>query len=145
MPTIRRSRTIGAAPEEVWRVVSDPERLPAWWPGVQRVEEVSADAWTNVLASPRGKTVRADYTLVDVEPLRRLTWRQEVEESPFERIMWESLTHLELEELKDEQTRVELTGRVKLRGFSRFGGIQVRRAIGRQLTEALEGLEELVG
>ena len=38
MPTVVRSRTVGAAPQMLWDVVSDPVRLPEWWPGVTRVE-----------------------------------------------------------------------------------------------------------
>jgi hypothetical protein len=34
---------------------------------------------------------------------------------------------------------------MKLRGFARLGGLQVRRATGRTLDGALEGLEALVG
>src|SRR5436190_2936360 len=133
MPTVSRTRSVPAAPEEVWRVVSDPQRLADWWPGVQRVEDASPEAWTMVLSSPRGKTVRADYTLEDVEALRRLVWRHEVEESPFERILSESLTEVELEPRGDDVTRVGLKVRHKPRGFARFGYVQLRRAAVRQL------------
>ena len=37
---VRRERVVSAAPAEVWRVVSDPTRLAAWWPGVKRVERI---------------------------------------------------------------------------------------------------------
>ena len=144
MPTITRSRTLRADPEEVWRVVSDPEHLPRWWPQVQRVEDVTGDAWTTVLASPKGRTVRADYTLIEEEPLRRRHWRHEVEESPFERILSNSTYLVELGAGGAGETRVELTAELKLRGFARFGGIQVRRATARQLDGALEGLGHAV-
>ena len=136
--------SVSASPGDVWRLISDPWRLPAWWPGVQRVEEATELAWTKVLGSPRGKTVRADYTLVDSEPERRLVWRQEVEESPFERILAESLTEIGLEP-DDGYTRVRMVARMKLRGFARFGSFQVRRAAGRQLSAALDGIEAAVG
>jgi uncharacterized protein YndB with AHSA1/START domain len=142
--TITRARTVPAPPGEVWRLVSDPWRLPAWWPGVQRVEEATERAWTTVLASPRGKTVRADYTLVDFDPEERLVWRHEVEESPFERILSESLTEIGLEP-EDGATKVRLVARMKLRGFARFGSIQVRRAAARQLNEALDGIAAALG
>jgi uncharacterized protein YndB with AHSA1/START domain len=144
LATITRARTVPAPPAEVWRLVSDPWRLPAWWPGVQRVEEASERAWTKVLASPRGKTVRADYTLVDFDPEQRLIWRHEVEESPFERILSESTTEIGLEP-EDGATKVRLVARMRLRGFARFGSIQVRRATGRQLNEALDGIEAALG
>jgi carbon monoxide dehydrogenase subunit G len=141
---VSRAAELGASPEDVWRVLSDPHRLPAWWPGVERVEEVSAGAWTKVLrASKAAKAVRADFTLEDVEPLQGLSWRQEVEESPFERIMSEARYHFELRP-DGERTRVGVTARVKLRGFSRLGYLQVRHATARRLDEALDGLAELV-
>jgi uncharacterized protein YndB with AHSA1/START domain len=144
VPTVSRTRKVQAAPEEVWRLVNDPERLPDWWPGVRRVEDVSPGAWTNVLYSPRGKTVRADYTLVEARPLRQLVWRQEVEESPFERILSESLTEIALEPDDRGSTRVRLTVRHRPRGFARFGFIQMRLAAARHLEGALDGLESLL-
>jgi uncharacterized protein YndB with AHSA1/START domain len=142
MPTVSRTRTVLAAPDEVWRVLSDPDQLPRWWPAVKRVEDVSADAFTMVLSSSRGKTVRADYTLLEVEPLARLIWRQEVEESPFERILRQSVTELKLVP-EGSATRVELTERNATRGFARFGGLQLRRAMRRRLDEALDSLAGL--
>ena len=124
--------------------MSDPQRLPQWWPGVQRVEEASPEAWTTVLSSPRGKSVRADYTLVESEPLRRLVWRHEVAESPFERILRESLTELVLEPDGSDVTEVGLTLRQRPRGFARLGLIQLRQAAVRQAEGALEGLDALV-
>jgi uncharacterized protein YndB with AHSA1/START domain len=135
---------VRAAPPDVWKIVSDPEHLPRWWPGVTRVEEATPEAWTTVLASPRGKSVRADYTLVEAEALERLVWRQEVEESPFERILHEAVTELTLAPA-DDGTEVGIKLRQRPRGFARFGFIQLRRAAGRQLDEALEALDAVVG
>jgi uncharacterized protein YndB with AHSA1/START domain len=142
--TVARSRTLDASPAAVWRVVSDPYRLPAWWPLVQRVEEASPEAWTKVLSSPKGKTVRADYTLLESEPERRLVWRQEVEETPFERLMSDAVTEIGLKPEGDGATEVRLTARMSLRGFARLGGLQFRRATARRLESALEGLEAVV-
>ena len=142
MPTVSARRTLDAPPDEVWRLVSDPERLPAWWPRVTRVEEASEEAWTSVLTSPRGKSVRADYTRVEAEPWTRLSWRQELAESPFERILAESVTSLSLERANGG-TSVELTLRQRSRGFARFGWVQLRRAAARQVDEALDALEAI--
>ena len=136
---------MGVAPEEVWRAVSDPDRLPTWWPGVTRVEEVTAESWTTVLMSPKGKAVRADYTRVKAEEPRLLTWRHEVEESPFERILTESTTAVTLEPEDGGSTKITLTTRYSPRGFARLGFAQMRRAAGKQLDGALEGLERLFG
>ena len=143
MPTVRRSRTVAAPPERVWELVSDPHHLPRWWPGVQRVEEASDESWTKVLRSPKGRAVRADYTRVDADPPRRLVWRQEVEESPFERILSGSVTEVSLEPAGEGRTRVQLKLTQRLRGLYRFGSPTVRRATRTQLDEALDGLERV--
>ena len=139
MPTVVSTRTLGAAPQLLWEVVADPERLPEWWPNVRRVEAASRAAWTTVLGTAKGTSIRADYTLLDAEHPHRLSWRQELGESPFERILRESVTELELEPAP-EGTLVRLTARLRLRGLSRLGGFQMSRATGRQLEAALEGL-----
>ena len=141
---MRRETVVGAVPQDVWSLVSDPARMSEWWPGVTRVEEATALAWTAVFSSPKGKSVRADYTRVMAEEPGRLVWRQEVEESPFERILAESLTEIGLEP-DDGSTRVRMVARMKLRGFARFGSFQVRRAAARQLSAALDGIEAALG
>jgi len=143
MPLIARSRTVSAAPERIWSLVSDPWRWPAWWPNVTRVEEATDGAWTAVLSSRNGRTMRADYTLERSDHPSLLRWRHEVEESPFERIMASSVTELTLEPAVEGASLVRLSTRIELRGFSRLGGFQVSRATKRQLDGALDGLAEL--
>ena len=141
---VRRERVVPAAPAEVWRVVSDPTRLAAWWPGVSRVEEASGEAWTTVLVSRTGKSVRADYSLVEADEAERVLWRHEVEESPFERLLTESTTEIALEP-DDAGTTVRLTLEQRPRGWARFSPFQLRAAARRQAEGALEGLAELFG
>lgn len=140
MPRVRRRRLLDAEPGAVWAVVSDPRRLPAWWPGVERVEEAQPEAWTKVLRSRQGKLLRADFTRVEVEPPRMLEWRQEVEESPFERFLSDARTRVSLEPSGNGATRVELESTRRLRGLARLGWPLVRRATRKQLDEALRGL-----
>jgi uncharacterized protein YndB with AHSA1/START domain len=142
---VRRERVVSAPPSEIWRIVSDPARLPAWWPGVSRVEDASREAWTTVLVSPKGKSVRADYSLVEAREPERLRWRQEVEESPFERLLAEASTELELEPDAGGGTRVRLTLNQRPRGWARFSPFQLRAAAARQAESALEGLADLAG
>src|SRR5947209_20593828 len=96
MPSARRERTLAAAPEAVWRIVSDPHHMPRWWPGVQRVESVDADRFTQVFISSRGRPVRADFRVLASEPLQRRVWEQEVEGTPFERVLQAARTEIEL-------------------------------------------------
>ncbi len=53
---VRRSRTVSAPVDEVWRIVRDPYHLPRWWPRTQRVEGVSSSGWTSVLLTDKGRT-----------------------------------------------------------------------------------------
>ena len=145
MPTVTRTRRIAAPQDRVWELVSDPYHLPRWWPTIQRVEEATPVAWTKVLTSPKGKAVRADFTRLSAEPPRRIAWRQEVEESPFERILSLNRTEVELEPEGEGATRVELVSVQQLRGMSRLGGFLFRRATRRKLDEALDGLERVAG
>jgi uncharacterized protein YndB with AHSA1/START domain len=140
MPRVKRSRTIAADPDDLWAVISDPHHLPRWWPGVERVEEASDRAWTQVLSSSRGKVVRADFTRTEADPPRSLEWRQEIAESPFERFLSEATTRVSLDATGDGETRVELRATRRLRGLALLGGPMVRLATRRQLDEALGGL-----
>ena len=144
MPRVRRELTVSAPPDDVWRLVSDPEAMPRWWPQVVRVEDVTGDAWTNVLSTPRGRTVRADFTRTAIEPPRRVVWRQELEESPFERIFASAETEIAVDG-DDGGTRVSITADERLRGRFRLGGFMVRRAARRRLDDALAGLARATG
>jgi uncharacterized protein YndB with AHSA1/START domain len=142
---IRRERVVSAAPAEVWRIVSDPTRLAAWWPGVKRVEEATGETWTTVLVSPKGKTVRADYTMVDADEPQRLLWRHEVQESPFERLLSESTTEIVLAADAAGGTLVRLTLDQRPRGWARLSPFQLRAAASQQAEAALDGLAGVLG
>ena len=145
MPTVRRARTIRASSQALWDVISDPSHLPRWWPDVVRVEEATPLAWTTVSSTPKGALVRADFTRLAADEPRRIAWRQEIEESPFERILSENSTEATLEPNEDGATKIQLRVVQRLRGYSRFGGFLFRRATRRKLDDALAGLERIVG
>ena len=140
---MRRETVVPRGVDEVWHVVSDPERLPDWWPGVTRVEDATATAWTTVLTSAKGKAVRADYTRTAASEPERLVWRQELEATPFERILAEATTSVELA-AAEGGTRVTLALDQKPRGWARLAPFQFRAAGKRQVEGALEGLERLL-
>ena len=143
MPTTRRSRTVPAAPDAVWRIVGDPNHQPRWWPKVQRVESVADDAFTKVFGTSKGRPVRADFTIAEVDAPRRRRWVQVVEDSPFERIMTAAEEVAVVEPDSGGGAVVTLEMRQKLRGLSKLGGFLVRRATRRQLDEALDALEQI--
>jgi uncharacterized protein YndB with AHSA1/START domain len=142
---VRRERVVAAAPAEVWGVVSDPTRLAAWWPGVSRVEEATREAWTTVLVSKTGKSVRADYSMVEAEEPTRVLWRHELEASPFERLLSESTTEIALAPDVAGGTTVSLRLEQRPRGWARFSPFQMRAAARRQAEAALDGLAGLLG
>src|SRR3954466_2744959 len=143
MPTVTRTRTIGAPQDRVWELVSDPYHLPRWWPTVQRVEDVSENAWTTVATSSRGRAVRFDWSRVYINPPERIVWRQELAQTPFERFLRESVTGVILEPAEGS-TKVELRIVRRLRGLARFGGLQMRRAARKELDRALDQLEAVI-
>ena len=151
MPTARRSRKLSVPPERVWEVVGDPHHLARWWPEVKRMEGISEDRFTQVFTTKKGRTVRADQFLLEAEPPGatgespgRVRWEQEIEGTPFERVLEESVTEVLLEPA-DGGTLVTISQSQKLRGYSRTGGFLLRRATRRKLDQALDGLKRVVG
>jgi uncharacterized protein YndB with AHSA1/START domain len=140
---VTRSRTVPAAPERVWAVVGEPRALARWWPRVERVKAITADGWTTVLRSDRGRAVRADWRLDGQEAPRRRAWAQEIEGTPFAKVLAERRVEVVLEEA-GEGTRVTLELRQRGRGMARFGRFMLRRAARRELAAALERLDHAV-
>jgi uncharacterized protein YndB with AHSA1/START domain len=140
----RRSRTFTASPDEIWDLIADPDHLPRWWPGVSRVEGVEGDRFTEVLTTKRGRPVRADFRIVQSDRPYGLAWMQEVEGTPFQRVLSESIVAIGLSLVADGTT-VTIEQRQKLRGYSRTGGFLLRRATSDKLDEALDGIERILG
>jgi len=149
VPTAQRSRTIAASTQELWDVLGDPHHLPRWWPRVDRVESVEEDAFTEVLMSDKGKMVRADFKLLDMVDSRRVVWSQQIENTPFARVLKSAETEISLAEAhagEEPVTEVTIELRQTLQGFlARLGGHLVRRAASSTIEEALDGLERIVG
>jgi uncharacterized protein YndB with AHSA1/START domain len=169
MPTVRRSRTIEASPEDLWEVLGDPHHLPRWWPRVSRVEAVEENAFTEVLTGPSGKIVRADFKLLEQVDGQRIVWSQQVENTPFARVLRSAETEITIAGASaghaaggyrehSSATEVTIELRQELQGFSprpgsgswigglsRFGSPLVRRAAHSTIAEALDGLERIVG
>jgi uncharacterized protein YndB with AHSA1/START domain len=149
VPTARRSRTIAASADELWDVIADPHHLPRWWPRVKRVEDVHADAFTEVMTTAKGKVVRADFHLVQVEEgARRLRWEQSVQGTPFANVLRSAATEVRLTPLAGAEAATEVTIELQqsLQGvFARFGGVMVLRAAAQTIEGALDGLERISG
>jgi uncharacterized protein YndB with AHSA1/START domain len=151
VPRVSRTRVIAAPRERVWELVSDPHHLPRWWPKAIRVEDVRQTGsgrrtrWTTVLGTERGKGVRADYRCTSSADGERYVWEQEIEGTPFERILRFSKLEIELGDASDGGTSVRFTSSERLKGLSRLGSPMMRRAAKRRLEEALDGIERAAG
>ena len=145
-----RSRVLGAPLSEVWKVIADPHQMPRWWPGVERMEGVDEEHFTQVFTSRRRRTVRADFQLLTSEPpggeytSGHRAWRQEVAGTPFAPVLHESITEVVVEPA-DGGTRITIAQRQRLRGYSKAGALAMRSATAKRLEEALDGLERILG
>jgi uncharacterized protein YndB with AHSA1/START domain len=145
MARVVRRRRIAAPASALWAVITDPYHLPRWWPNTQRVESVSEGqtaerSWTQVLGTREGRGIRADFRCVDASDGERYVFEQVVEDTPFEKFVRRARTEIELEP-QNGDTEVTMALDRQLRGLSRLGSPMMRRAIGRTLNEALDGLE----
>ena len=145
MATVRRSRTLRATPEELWAIVGDARHLPRWWPRVTRVEGVEDDTFTQVLTTARGVPVRADFHVLESVAPRLRRWAQQLVNTPFEGVLAQSEVEVRLEPAGEGATSVGLALVHQVRGLALLGALMVRRAGRRQLDDALDGLEALVG
>jgi uncharacterized protein YndB with AHSA1/START domain len=142
---------VDAPRDRVWGLVADPHHLPRWWPRVVRVEDVRQVAsgkrsrWTTVLGTQRGRGVRADYRCTSAATDERYVWEQEIEGTPFERILRAARLEIELADAEEGGTRVKLASEERLRGMSRLGSPMMRMAARRRLDAALDGVERAVG
>lgn len=142
MPTTRVSRTLGASPQAVWEVVADPWHQARWWPRVVRMEAVEEGRFTQVLGTARGRGVRADFRIVEAVEPRLLRWEQELEGTPFERLLGQAETAISLDAADGgAATTVTIELRQRLLGWSRLAPFLFTRAARRQLADALAGLD----
>jgi uncharacterized protein YndB with AHSA1/START domain len=144
MAAARRSRTLPASPERLWELIADPHHMPRWWPGVERVEGVEGDRFTQVFKTKRGRPVRADFRVLQSEPPTTRSWEQAVAGTPFERVLAASVIEVRLAPVA-QGTEVTISQEQKLRGYSRTGGFLLRRATASRLEEALDGLARICG
>lgn len=153
MPDVARSRAIGASADLVWSLVSDPHNLPRWWPETSRVEDVEGSPgsrrsrFTQVLKTSKGGTVRADFRCTASTAGDRIVWEQQLDGTPFEGFLRSAEIEVRLgpEEAPAGSTRVVIEARRRLRGLSRLGSLMMRRATGRTLNRALDGIERALG
>lgn len=146
MPAVARSRVVGASAAAVWSLVSNPHDLPRWWPETIRVEGVEGTPgarrgrFTQVMRTSKGRTVRADFRCTAATSGERLVWEQQLEGTPFEGFLRSAEVEVRLG-ADAGACSVRLEARRRLRGMSRLGSVMMRRATGRTLKQALDGIE----
>jgi hypothetical protein len=106
------------------------------------MEGVDGPSFTQVLRSGRGRPVRADFTIIELQAPSLAAWEQQLAGSPFARVLEYSLIRLELIPA-GPATTVRIAHEQTLRGASRTGAFMLRRASSRRLEEALAGLAEI--
>ena len=137
------SRAIPAPQKTIWELIADPHHQPRWWPGVERVEGVTTDHFTQVLTTKRGRPVRADFRVVHSDPPWTVAWEQLLPGTPFARVLGASVIELTLEP-EGGGTTVTIAHQQQMKGYSRTGGLMLRRATSSRLAQALDGLASLV-
>ena len=99
-----------------------------------------------MLGTDKGRSVRADFRVARVARARRCgAGRQDVDGTPFERLLRSAETEVRLTPDGAGGTRVTLTLRQRLRGVGALGGFMVRRANRRVADDALAALARLHG
>jgi len=148
MPTVARTRAIAASPAAVWSLVADPHNLPRWFPETDRVEDVRGESavrrgrFTQVMTTRKGRTVRADYRCTAATAGQRLVWEQQLEGTPFAGFLRSAEVEVRIDGRgAPGESTVTVTARRRLRGLSRLGSVLMRRATGRTLETALDGIE----
>jgi uncharacterized protein YndB with AHSA1/START domain len=80
---VRAERSIPAAPDELWPLVSDPARLPEWFAFAERVEVLDGADGAGQRRRQHGhwgkKRSEVDQVVTRWEPGRALAWRHEAE------------------------------------------------------------------
>jgi hypothetical protein len=116
------------------------------------VEGVEQDRFTQVLQSRRQRTVRMDFRVLASEPpgsggepSGHRTWGQEIQGTPFERVLEEAITEVLIQPGQGGTSEVTIAQLQRLRGYSRTGALMLRRTTNQRLDEALDGLARLCG
>lgn len=135
-------------PDRVYDLVSDPSRLPEWWPRVVRVEDVAGGPgsertrWTSVLGADSGRMLRLDFRCTGATRPDRYEWEHELDGTPYERHLARQAFEVRITG-KDEGSEVTLTTVNNLRGAAKVAGFSMKKGQRELIEEALEGLERI--
>jgi uncharacterized protein YndB with AHSA1/START domain len=148
MIEVRAERSILAAPDVLWPLVSDPARLPDWFTFAERVEVLDGPDGEGQRRRQHGhwgkKPSEVDQVITRWEPPRALAWRHEAERldgKPAPRFAASTDFTIELTP-DDGGTRVRLHSAQQPAGPLRGLVIRAfgRREVARSLERSLERL-----
>lgn len=145
MPTTRENKQLPAPARDVWGMVSDPYRMPEWWPRVERVEGVSEGEFTQIMRSKHGRIVRGDFRiLVNDDAKMLLEIEQLIEGTPFESVLSRSTAKIEIEDAGGTCEVIVQLEQTPASGLARIGSMFISRAARSTAREALDSLERAV-
>ena len=146
MPRTLEHKQLSAPAREVWVMVSDPYRMPEWWPRVERVEGVSDGQFTQIMRSKSGRIVRGDFRiLISDASAMTLEIEQLIEGTPFASVLSRSTARVAIEGDHERcEVAVELD-QEPASGLARIGSLFISRAARSTAREALDSLERAVG
>jgi uncharacterized protein YndB with AHSA1/START domain len=145
VPVVTRKKTVAAAPEKVYDVISDPARLSDWWPRVVRVEDVAGrpgverTRWTSVLSADSGRMLRLDFRCLGATRPERYEWEHELAGTPYEAHLARQSFEARISQ-RDQGSEVSLTSVNDLRGSARIAGFTMKKGQRELLDEALDSL-----
>lgn len=145
MPTVTRKKSVLAAPDQVYDLISDPSRLSEWWPRVVRVEDVAGRAgaertrWTCVLGADSGRMLRLDYRCSGATRPERYEWEHELEGTPYEKHLARQAVEARIV-ATGEGSEVSLTTVNSLRGTAKIAGFSMKKNQRELLDRALDAL-----
>jgi uncharacterized protein YndB with AHSA1/START domain len=148
MIDVTATRTIAAAPEEIWPLLDDPARLGEWFAfadGGEVLDGEGVGRRQRMHGHWGRKRSEIDQVVVEHEPARRLAWRHEAERldgRPAPRFAASTTFTMTLEPEAPAATRVAL--RSEQEPASPLRGLVIRlfgrREIAQKLEESLDGL-----
>ena len=79
MPSAQHQVTIRRPLYEVFAFVADTENDPRWRPGVAEIERISGEGagakYRQLIKGPGGRSIPADFEIIEFEPGKRLAFR----------------------------------------------------------------------
>jgi uncharacterized protein YndB with AHSA1/START domain len=148
---VQELRTVAAAPDALWPLVSDPARLPEWFTFAERVEVLDGEG-VGQRRRQHGhwgsKPSEVDQRITAWEPPRRLAWCHEAERlagKPAPRFAASTDFEIVLEPAGDGATTVSLRSTQEPASALRGAVIRLfgRREVAQNLRRSLARLGEL--